>query len=75
MSDLYVDAKCNPKGVDSTLNQMGAALIQNSDGSYLLENGCYVMRILGDPGYVRFACEHQGYCRIIGERPVRQEQP
>lgn len=64
-TDFLVAADINPAGVDKTLNLLGpAALVQNSAG-YLKVEGCYVMRVFGDPGYIAFAVEHQGYCKIV----------
>lgn len=65
--DFLVDTP-NPKALDATLNQMGAVLIGGPD-NFLRIEGHYVMRALGNPEFVRFACEHQGYCKVIGERP------
>lgn len=42
-------------------------------GAYVKENGCYIARILGDKDFFTFACERQGYCRVIGPRGVTQE--
>lgn len=58
----------NPEGLDRTLNMMGAALIKPPGGDYESINGCYIMRVFGDPGFVKFACEHQGYCKIVCEQ-------
>lgn len=56
----------NPKAFDETVQQLGAALIELSPGVYLTNNeGYHVMRVLGDPGYVKFAVESQGYGRIV----------
>jgi len=57
----------DPGALDRTVNSFGAALVQGAAGEYAREGGCYVMRVFGDPGFVRFACEHQGYCKIVGE--------
>ena len=58
----------NPEGLDNTLHQMGASLIKPPGQDYTQEGGCYVMRVFGDPGFLKFACEHQGYCKIVGPR-------
>lgn len=65
----------NPQALDRTLNQMGAALIEKPGTAfgYLQDGDCYVMRVFGDPGFVKFACEHQGYCKIVGERQGEPE--
>lgn len=63
-TDFLIEANANPVGLDQTLNQMGAALIGAPD--YIMKDGCYVMRVFGsNPGYVKFACENQGYCKIV----------
>ena len=61
-SDFLVETR-NPQGLDATLLQLGAALVGAPD--YIQHEGCYVMRVFGDPGFIKFACEHQGYCKII----------
>lgn len=58
----------NPKALDQTLQQMGAVLIGGPE-NFLMHDGAYVVRPLGDPGFVRFAVEHQGYAKIIGDAP------
>ena len=63
--DFLVDTR-NPKVLDQTLNQMGAALIGGPE-NFIQVEGHYVMRAFGNPDYVRWACEHQGYCKVIGE--------
>lgn len=64
--DFLVDTG-NPVAVDLTLNQIGAVLVGAPD--YVKRDGYYVMRVLRDEavGFVKFACEHQGYCKIIKE--------
>lgn len=57
----------NPDALDTTLQQIGAVLIGGGTPQRYLQIGdYYVMRVLGDPGFVKFACETQGYCRIVG---------
>jgi len=47
---------------------MGASLIKPPGQAYVQEGGCYVMRVFGNPDFLKFACEHQGYCKIVSER-------
>lgn len=80
VTSIYPDGSLKPEGLDRTLNMMGAALIQlNSSQTmapeYLTENGCYVMRVFGNPDFLKFACEHQGYCKIVGPRNGVAEMP
>ena len=61
----------NPKALDQTLNQIGAALVQDTDESYMLVNDCYVVRVLnGNNSYIKFVIVHQGYGEVIGEIPM-----
>lgn len=65
----------NPEAFDRTVQMLGAALIDmgpGRPGEYKQVDGYYVMRVLGDPGFVRFAVEHQGYGKIIRELPALQ---
>jgi len=64
-TDFLVECN-NPKALDTTLNQMGAALIED-EGSYFKKDGYYVMRVFGDPGFIKFAVTNQGYCKIVEE--------
>lgn len=79
-TDFLVDTP-NPEALDRTLQSLGVVLIGGGmPGGYEQVDGHYVMRVLGDPGYVRFACESQGYCTIvreatdIGSSPVTEDQ-
>ncbi len=65
--DYLVDTP-NPEALDQTLFALGAVLIGGGmPEGFMKVDGHYVMRVLGDPGYVKFACETQGYCTIVGE--------
>lgn len=65
--DLLVQT-ANPADLDRIVKSLGAALVEaGGRGHYLLVEGCYVVRCFGDPGFVRFAIEHQGYGKVIGE--------
>lgn len=58
----------NPKALDVTLQQMGAVLI-GGPNDFLIHEGAYVVRALSNPDYVRFAVEHQGYAKVVGDAP------
>jgi hypothetical protein len=66
--DYLVETE-NPKALDQTVNQMSAAVVQDTstEDGYKRVDGHCVLRALGNPEYVKFACEQQGYCKIVGE--------
>lgn len=61
----------NPERLDDTLQQlpMTKALVigRGMPGGIQLIDGNPVVRVFGDPGFFKFACEQQGYCKIIRE--------
>jgi len=58
----------NPKAFDETIQQLGKAVLhQNHKGEYEKHDGYYLMRIIGDSGFVKFAIENQGYGKVIKE--------
>lgn len=64
-TDFLVET-ANPAGLDATLQQFGAALVGGGmPGGYVTKDGLHVMRVFGDPGFVRFMVERQGYCRVV----------
>lgn len=64
-ADFLVDTP-NPDALDQTLQSLGAVLVGGGmPEGYTQIDGHYVMRVLGDPGYVEFACTTQGYCTIV----------
>jgi hypothetical protein len=66
-ADFLIECR-NPHVFDKTINSLGAAaLIENSPGDYMMRDGYYIMRVFGDPGYIKFAITHQGYGKIIKE--------
>ena len=69
VTDFLVECR-NPKAFDETIQQLGAAALVNggNEGNYIQEDGCYVMRIFGDPGFIIFAIENQGDGKVIKER-------
>jgi len=67
MKDLIVKT-ANPESLDKTLNNIGAVVMQNPDGSYPVVKGGYRCRALnGNTDFLRFAIKNQGYGEIIGE--------
>jgi hypothetical protein len=66
-TDVFVETS-NPEMLDQTIASLGAALIQDGEGNYELEDGYYVARVFGDSGFLKFALETQGYARVHGER-------
>lgn len=63
----YLVQSGNPKALDELLQTMGAYLFSPEKDIYPTTEGCYTMRIfnLGLEGYIKFACESQGYCKIV----------
>jgi hypothetical protein len=66
-TDFLVET-ANPDYLDSTLQQLPGAQVLvggGMPGGYVKREGYYVMRVFGDPGFIKFACEAQGYCKIV----------
>lgn len=61
----------NPEGLDDTLQRLPMArarvIGRGVPGGIQLVDGKPVVRVIGDPGFFKFACEHQGYCKVIRE--------
>lgn len=59
----------NPERLDDTFQQlpmMRAFVVgRGVPGGIVEREGGYVVRVFGDTGFFKFACEQQGYCRII----------
>jgi hypothetical protein len=59
----------NPERLDDTLQalpMMHAFVVgRGVPGGIVQRDGGYVVRVFGDPGFFKFAVEHQGYCKII----------
>lgn len=62
----------NTEAFDKTINSMNAVLYDGGNkGDYKKdENGYYTMRVYGDPGFLKFAIQNQGYGKIIKELTV-----
>src|SRR5208282_5204344 len=67
------ERRLDPDVLDQTINSFGAALIRLPGEDYVQVDGCYVMRVFGDPSFIKFACEKQGYCHIVGERGAPEQ--
>lgn len=73
-TDLLVEYDGDPAALDRLVQQLGPAVVGQDDAGYLTRDGCYVVRVFGDPDYVRFALVHQGYVkRIVREESVTEE--
>jgi len=65
VTDYLVNGFSNPEALDRTLNALGPAVLIGVPGNYEKRDGYYVMRVFGNPGFIEFAVEHQGYCKIV----------
>jgi hypothetical protein len=56
----------SPSILDETLHQlpMCAAVVVGAP-DYVQVDGCYVVRVFGDPGFVKFAITNQGYGEVV----------
>jgi len=68
-TDFTVECQ-NPQALDETLQKLGAAALVQSNSEYYKKDGYYVMRVFGDPGFVKFAVTQQGYAKIVQELPT-----
>lgn len=66
--DLLVETN-NPEALDRTVNHFGAAVVGGGmpDG-YVKVGDAYIVRCFGDPGFIEFVIENQGYGRVLRER-------
>ena len=61
---IYTDIRVkthNPEMLDSTVQQLGAAAV--IDGSW--DGEVCTVRIFGDPGFIKFAIQSQGYGEVL----------
>lgn len=73
MSKELVVQALDPAALDRIVQQFGAVVGQNADGSYHADHrGHYAIRRAdgGDLGFVRFMLVNQGYAKVIEERDV-----
>jgi hypothetical protein len=68
VTDLRVKT-ANPQLLDETVQQLGPAVVVDDsfDGTTAL------VRVFGDPDFIKFAITRQGYGEIVGEEPVGPE--
>ncbi len=89
LTDFIVEV-ASPEALDSTLRQLPGveAFVVRDDftHNYITYYGPdrYVVQVLGDAGFFKFAVEKQGYCKIVGQPgvdpsrvsiPVREYKP
>jgi hypothetical protein len=57
----------NPESFDKTIQQLGSAVLIDggTKGNYIQKDGYYVMRVFGEPDFLKFAIEAQGYGKIV----------
>lgn len=60
--DILVDTR-NPADLDRIVQQFGAAVV--GAPNYVQHEGHYVVRVFGDPGFVEFMINQQGYGSVI----------
>ena len=75
-TDFLIEC-ANPEAFDQTVQQLGTAVLMDggTKGHYIQKDGYYVMRVFGNPGYIKFAIEHQGYGKIIKQLDKLLYQP
>jgi hypothetical protein len=64
-TDILVRAG-DPGLLDSTVQQLGRAAVVGAP-DYVTVDGCYVVRVFGDPGFIKFAITNQGYGEVVRE--------
>lgn len=75
--DFLVDVG-NPAALDTTLSALPgvvAQVIGGPDGPFAEEDGHYIVRVFGNPSFFKFACENQGYCKIVREASNQESSP
>ena len=56
----------NPQMLDQTVQQLGPAAVVGAP-DYVQVDGCYVVRVFGNPGFIKFAITNQGYGEVVRE--------
>ena len=56
----------NPEMLDRTVQQLGPAVVVGAP-DYIQVDGCYVVRVFGNPGFIKFAITNQGYGEVVRE--------
>lgn len=54
----------DPRMLDETVQQLGPAAVVGAP-DYARVEGCYVVRVHGDPGFIKFAIMTQGYGEVV----------
>lgn len=68
-TDFLVETN-SPEYLDSTIQAWSAVLVGGGmPGGFVKKGKYYVMRVFGNPDFVKFAVDEQGYCKIIEELP------
>lgn len=66
----------NPHGLDQIVQGWRSVVLQDENGAYEPYNdtrGYYTVRCFGDPEFVKFAINHQGYGKVVTPEEVRPE--
>lgn len=56
----------NPAYLDATVQQLGAAAVVGAP-DYTMVEDCYVVRVFGPPGFIKYAIAAQGYGEVVRE--------
>ena len=56
----------DPGLLDRTVQQLGPAVVVGAP-DYIQVDGCYVVRVFGNPGFIKFAITNQGYGEVVRE--------
>lgn len=60
----------NPDWLDEFVQELGPAVVVGAP-DYVMVDGCYVVRIFADPGYITFGITYEGYGDIVRELDYR----
>jgi len=63
-TDILVRTR-DPAMLDATVQQLGPAAVVGGPGPYVMVDGCYVVRVFGNPGFIEFAIRQQGYGEVV----------
>ena len=64
-TDILVKT-ASPELLDQTVQQLGPAAVVGAP-DYVKVDGCYVVRVFGDVGFIKFAIATQGYGEVVRE--------
>jgi hypothetical protein len=65
VTDILVKT-ASPELLDRTVQQLGPAAVVGAP-DHVQVDGCYVVRVFGDPGFIKFAIANQGYGEVVRE--------